>query len=164
MQATYIWKLRPVTLRLLDLVARVAAKMGGSAGPSQNIATLRQASAHAPAEKLLLRIVHWLRDCLGPVKKKGCDSFKRFLPDVYRTVNSIARFRPIYFANTDFPRLSFSSIAELNFEQVLVQQHGHPMKGITMPRCRLPGRKSYSPDLVISAMMQHLLIRRQFHD
>ena len=101
---------------------------------------------------------------LAAVKKKGCDSFKRFLPDVYRTVNSIARFRPIYFANTDFPRLSFSSIAELNFEQVPVQHHGHPMKGITMLRCRLPGRKSYSPDLVISAMMQYLLIRRQFHD
>jgi hypothetical protein len=33
-----------------------------------------------------------------------------------------------------------------------------------MPRCRLPGRKSYSPDLVISAMMQYLLIRRLSHN
>ena len=118
----------------------------------------------SPADQLLLGIVHRLRDCLGPIKKKGCDSFKRFFPDVYRTVNAIARFRPIYFANTDFPRMSFSSIAELNFEQVPVQHYGHPMKGITMPRCRLPGRKSYSPDLVISAMMQYLLICRQFHN
>jgi hypothetical protein len=117
-----LWKLRPVTLRLLDLVARVAAKMGGSSGPSQDIATLRQTSAHAPGgpvatsnpklreslaqfrqkplcfmTMLESRNVHWLRDCLGPIKKKGCDSFKRFLPDVYRTVNAIARFRPIYF-------------------------------------------------------------------
>jgi hypothetical protein len=95
----------------------------------------------------------------GPIKKNVCDSFKRFLPDVYRTVNAIARFRRTYFANTDFPRLSFSSIAELNFEQVPAQHHGQPMKGITMPRCRLPGLKSYSPDLVICAMMQYLLIR-----
>ena len=106
-----------------------------------------------PVHALLRGIVHRLRDCLGSIKKKGCDSFKRFLPDVYRTVNAIARLRPIYFANSDFPHLRYSSIAELNFEQVPVQHYGHPMKGITMPRCRLPGRKSYSPDLVISAMM-----------
>jgi hypothetical protein len=117
-----------------------------------------------PVHALLRGIVHRLRDCLGSIKKKGCDSFKRFLPDVYCTVNAIARLRPIYFANSDFPHLRYSSIAELNFEQVPVQHYGHPMKGITMPRCRLPGRKSYSPDLVISAMMQYLLIRRQFHN
>ena len=46
---SYLRKLRLVIRRLLDLVARVAAKMGGSFGPSQDIATLRQASAHAPA-------------------------------------------------------------------------------------------------------------------
>jgi hypothetical protein len=97
--------------------SRLEERCSGSSGPSQDLATLRQASAHTPGpDQLLIRIVHRLRDCLRPIKKKGCDSFKQFLPDVYRTVNAIARFRPIYFANTDSPRLSFSSIAELNFE------------------------------------------------
>jgi hypothetical protein len=37
------------------------------------------------------------------------------------------------------------------------------MKGIAMPTSGLPRRQPLSPDQVISAMMQHLLISRQSH-
>ena len=63
-----------------------------------------------------LCLVQRLRNCVRPIQKKGCDPFKRFLPDVHCAVNAIARFRPVYFASSDFPRLSLSSMAELNVE------------------------------------------------
>src|SRR5438445_478786 len=37
-----------------------------------------------------------------------------FLADVHSAVDAIGRLNPIHFANSDFPQLSFSTIAELD--------------------------------------------------
>jgi hypothetical protein len=92
------------------------------------------------------------------IKKKSHNLLEYFFADVHRAVNAIAGLRPIHFANRDFPRLSITAIAEFDIQQIPAQDHGHPMKGIAMPRRRFPRRQPLSPDQVISAMMQHLLV------
>ena len=92
------------------------------------------------------------------IKKKSYNLLEYLFADVHRAVDAIAGLRPIHFANCDFPRLSFTAIAELDIQPISAQDYGHPMKGIAMPRCRLPRRQPLSPDQVISAMMQHFLV------
>src|SRR5216684_4121334 len=91
--------------------------------------------------RLLLRVVLRLRDRLRLIKEKRGDLLKRFLADVHRAVDAIAWLQPIHFANRHLPRLSFSAIAELDVEYIPAQDHGHAMKGIAMPGCRLPRRQ-----------------------
>jgi hypothetical protein len=71
-----------------------------------------------PADQLLPRIVHRLGACLGPIKKKGCDSSNDSVPAFTarctRSLGSEQSTSPTLI----FPRLSFSSIAELNCRQV----------------------------------------------
>jgi hypothetical protein len=81
------------------------------------------------------------------IKEKSHNFLKYFFAYIHRSVNVIARFGPVHFANCDFPRLRFATIAELDVQHIPAQDHGHPMKRIAMPRCRLPGRQSLSPIL-----------------
>jgi hypothetical protein len=112
----------------------------------------------------LPRIVFRLRVCVRVIQEKRSDFLKRFLADVHRAVDAIARLNPIHFSNRHLPLESFSAIAELDGEQVAAQDDGHTMKGIAMPGRRLARRQALPPDQVIPAMMQHLLISRPFHN
>lgn len=109
-------------------------------------------------EPLLIRVFLWLRDRLGVIKEESYNLLEYFFPNIYGAVDAIAGFRPIYFADSNLPRLSFSGVAELYVEEITAQDYGDPMKGIAMPGCSLPRRQPLSPDQVISPMMQHLLI------
>src|SRR2546425_3751631 len=67
-----------------------------------------------PAHKLLLRVVLRLRFRVRTIKEKSYDRLEDFLADVHSAVDAIGRLNPIHFANSDFPQLSFSTIAELD--------------------------------------------------
>jgi hypothetical protein len=112
---------------------------------------------------LLLRIVFRLRHCVRPIQEKSHDFFEDLVADIHSAVKAIGRFYPIHFADSNLPRLSFSAVAELDVEQIAAQDHSQTMKGIAMPRRRFPRRQPLSPNQVISAMMQHLLISERFH-
>jgi len=73
-------------------------------------------------------------------------------------MNAMARLGPIYFTNSDVPALCSSTIAELDFELIAAQYNRDAMKRIAMPRRHLSRSKALSPNQVISAMMQYLLI------
>jgi len=108
---------------------------------------------------VVLRLCHRIRT----IKEESYDLFEDFLADIHGAVNAIGRFHPIHSANSNFPRLSLSAVAELDVEEIAAQDHRQTMKGIAMPRRRFPRRQPLSPNQVISAMMQHLLIFYQFH-
>src|SRR2546425_332283 len=67
-----------------------------------------------PAHKLLLRVVLRLQFRVRTIKEKSYDRLEDFLADVHSAVDAIGRLNPIHFANSDFPQLSFSTIAELD--------------------------------------------------
>jgi len=106
----------------------------------------------------LFRFLLGLRDRLRVIEEKRGDLLKCLLADVHRAVDAIAWLQPIHFAHRHLPCLSFSAIAELDVEYIPAQDYRHPMKGIAMPRCRLPRRQPESPDQVISVMVQQLLM------
>jgi len=99
-----------------------------------------------------------LRLGVRTIKKERYDLFEYFLADIDRAVDAIARFHPIYFANRNLPRQSFSAITELDIEQIPAQNHSHAVKRIMVPRCGLARRQPLPPNQIISAMMQDLLI------
>lgn len=112
---------------------------------------------------MALGVLLWLWHCVRTVEEKSHDFFEHFFADIDGAVNAIRRLRPIYFARGYLPRQSFSAVAKLDFEQVATEDHGHPMKGITMPGRRLPRDQPLPPHQVIPAMMQYFLIGRDFH-
>ena len=117
-----------------------------------------------PAHPLLLRVVIRLGHGVRAIQEENYNLLEYFLPDVHGTVHAIARLDPIRFAHGDRPGLRVAAIAKLDIQQIPPQNHGQPMKGIAVPRRRLPRRQLLSPDQIISAMMQDLLICRQFHN
>ena len=104
-----------------------------------------------------------LRNRVRAIEEESHDLLKYFFPNVHRAVDALARLAPIYFAGSDFARLSLSAVAELDGEEISTQDHSYPVKGITMPRRRLPRRQPLSPDQVIPPMMQNLLLPQRAH-
>jgi hypothetical protein len=98
-----------------------------------------------------------LRYCIGTIEEESHDFFEEYVADVYSAVDAIARLRPIHLAYRDLPRLSFSTIAKFDVEQISAQDDSHAVEGIAVPRRCLPRRQPLSADEVISAMVQHLL-------
>jgi hypothetical protein len=104
-----------------------------------------------------------LRHCIGTIEEESHDFFEGYVADVHGAVDAMARLRPIHLAHRNLPRLSFSTIAKFDVEQISAQHHRDSVKGIAVPRRCLPRRQPLSADEIISAMVQHLLISRQFH-
>jgi hypothetical protein len=104
-----------------------------------------------------------LRLGVWAIEEERYNFLEYFLANVHGAMDAIAWLDPIHFAHRNLPWQSFAAIAELDMEQVSAQDHGHAMKGIAMPGCRLAWRQPLPPHQVVSAMMQHLLISCRFH-
>jgi hypothetical protein len=50
------------------------------------------------------------------IEKKSYNLLEYFFANVDRTVDAIAWLHPIHFGNSDFPRLSFSAITEVDVQ------------------------------------------------
>jgi hypothetical protein len=97
------------------------------------------------------------------IEEESYNLLEDFFPDVHRAVNAIGWLGPIDFAYSDLPREGFSPVAEFDVQQITAQDYCYPVKGIAMPRRRFAWRQPLSPNKVISAVMQHLPIRRDVH-
>jgi hypothetical protein len=68
------------------------------------------------------------------IKEEGCDLFKRLCADIHSTVNAIAGFQPVRFADSDCPACGLSSILVLNIKNVTAQDNSDAMKRVAVPR------------------------------
>ncbi len=92
-----------------------------------------------PAHKLLLRVVLRLRFRVRTIKERSYDLLEDFLADVHSAVDAIGRLNPIHFANSDFPQLSFSAIAELDVgvRDLAIEEAAEYLARIGVPREKL---------------------------
>src|SRR5229473_5932955 len=92
-----------------------------------------------PAHKLLLRVVLRLRFRVRTIKEKSYDLLEDFFADVHSAVDAIGPLNPIYFANSDFPQLSFSTIAELDVgvRDLAIEEAAEYLARIGVPREKL---------------------------
>jgi len=106
---------------------------------------------------MLLGMVFRLGHCVRAIKEKGHDLLEEFLADIHGAMDPVARLTPIHLAHTDFKRLSFSAVAELDVEQIPAQDDSDPVKRVAVPSSGLSRRQTLPPDKVISPMVQDLL-------
>jgi hypothetical protein len=97
------------------------------------------------------------------VEEKSYDLLEHLLPYIDCAMHAIAWLRPIHFTHGYLPGQSFSSIAELNLQQIATQDDRHAVKGIAVPGRCLPGRQPLPTHQIVSAMVQHLQIAGDFH-
>jgi len=48
------------------------------------------------------------------IKEEGYDLLEYFFPDVYGTVDAVARLYPVHLPHHDLPSLSFSAVTEFD--------------------------------------------------
>ena len=90
----------------------------------------------------LLRLFYLrLRGRIWTLKEKGCDLLIRPRSHIDRAVNTIARFQPVRFANSNCEALGFGPIPELNLEDVAAEDYRYAMAAVAMPRSCVSGRK-----------------------
>jgi len=80
-----------------------------------------------------------LRFRVRTIKEKSYDLLEDFFADVHSAVDAIGPLNPIYFDNSDFPQLSFSTIAELDVgvRDLAIEEAAEYLARIGVPREKL---------------------------
>lgn len=94
------------------------------------------------------------------VEKEDGDLLIGLLADVDTSVNSIRRLVPARLPRTDLEPIALAAIAVFDRKSVTPQDHGYPMKWVTVPAHGLPGREAQPTDEGCSALKEPFLGHR----
>lgn len=111
----------------------------------------------------LLRARYRLRVGIRAIEEKSYDLFKHFFPDIDRSVDAVARFRPVDFTRRHLAGKISIAVAILDGEQITAQDNRHSMIWIAVPWRCLSGLKPLPPYKVILTPKQNLLLTGLLH-
>jgi hypothetical protein len=100
-----------------------------------------------------LGVLVGLGDGVGAIQEVSYDLLEELLADVHGAVDTIAGLHPVHFTNGDLPSQRFSTVTELDVEEIPAEDYGHAVKGVAVPRCGFSRSQALAPDQNFSAMV-----------
>jgi hypothetical protein len=94
------------------------------------------------------------------VEKEDGDLFVRLVAHIDASVETVRRLVPTRLPRTDLEPIALAAITVFDGESVAPQDHGYPMKWVTVPVHGLPGREAQPTDEGCSALKEPFLRHR----